>query len=84
VQGRKNVQIYTPDEPYTYGRCFCKTCGTSLGEILSDEDSFPIAANALDDEIGIRNSFHEFVAEKPSWCEIGDDAKQFQGHPESS
>ena len=83
VQGKEHVALYQPDPPYKYGRCFCKICGTSLGEILSEEDSFPIAANALDGEFGLRNQFHEFVAEKPSWYEICDDAKQFEGHPTS-
>jgi hypothetical protein len=81
IQGRENVQLFAPVAPYKYSRSFCKTCGTSLGEILSEEDSFPIAANTLDDDIQVANSFHEFVAEKPTWHEIGDDAKQFAGHP---
>ena len=83
VQGKEHVALYQPDPPYKYGRCFCKICGTSLGEILSEEDSFPIAANALDGEFGLTNQFHEFVAEKPSWYDICDDAKQFDGHPTS-
>jgi hypothetical protein len=32
----------------------------------------------------IQNQFHEFVAEKPSWYDICDDAKQFPGHPKST
>lgn len=84
IHGRENVQLFEPVSPYKYGRCFCKTCGTSLGEILSEEDSFPITANTLDSELALRNRFHEFVAEKPSWYEICDDANQFEGHPVSS
>ncbi|MFT6775025.1 MAG: hypothetical protein ACJA1L_002741 [Paracoccaceae bacterium] len=84
VQGRDNVQLYAPVAPYQYGRCFCKTCGSSLGEILSEDDSFPIAANALDDPIGLPVQFHEFVSEKPAWSVIGDDAKQYPGHPEGA
>ncbi|WP_248156386.1 GFA family protein [Roseibium sediminicola] len=83
IKGKDQVALYQPQAPYKYGRCFCKTCGSSLGEILSEEDSFPIAANALDTDIGTRNKFHEFVAEKPSWYEICDSAKQFAGHPET-
>lgn len=75
VQGKDEVALYQPTSPYKYGRCFCRICGTSLGEILSDEDNFPIAANALDTEFGLKNQFHEFVGEKPSWYEICDDAK---------
>jgi len=81
IEGREHVQLYNPISPYIYGRCFCKICGTSLGEILSEEASFPIAANALDDELEVKNSFHEFVDEKPSWYQICDDAKQSNGHP---
>ena len=81
VQGRENVQVFEAVPPYKYGRCFCRTCGTSLGEILSEDDSFPIAANALDSDLSLRSQFHEFVSEKPSWYEIYDDAKQFAGHP---
>ncbi|WP_422025419.1 GFA family protein [Pyruvatibacter mobilis] len=84
VSGRDNVAVYAPEAPYQYARCFCKTCGTSLGEILSEEDSFPISAHTLDTPLEITNTFHEFVAEKPTWSQIGDDAKQFDGHPTAS
>ncbi len=81
LQGQEHVMLYQPAPPYKYCRCFCKVCGTSLGEILSKEDSFPIAANALDGGLELKNQFHEFVVEKPSWYEICDDAKLFDGHP---
>ncbi|WP_227512261.1 GFA family protein [Tritonibacter mobilis] len=83
-QGRDNIALYQPEAPYKYARCFCKTCGTSLGEILSNEDSFPISAQTLDTDLDIRNRFHEFVSEKPLWYEICDTAEQFEGHPEMS
>ncbi|WP_136660142.1 GFA family protein [Nitratireductor sp. XY-223] len=83
IQGKEHVALYQPEAPYKYGRCFCRICGTSLGEILSQEDSFPIAANALDTEVGLENRFHEFVSEKPAWYEICDDAPQYEGHPPS-
>lgn len=84
LRGREHVALYRPDPPHSYGRCFCRICGSSLGEILSEEESFPIAANALDSDIGLTNRFHEFVAEKPSWYEICDGAPQYPGHPETA
>jgi len=84
IEGKEQVALFRPTAPYKYGRCFCKVCGSSLGEILSEEDSFPIAANALDGDLTLRNQFHEFVSEKPSWYDICDKAKQFDGHPEPS
>ncbi len=81
IAGKGDVALYQPAPPYKYGRCFCRICGSSLGEILSEEESFPIAANALDGVLEAGNSFHEFVGEKPGWYEICDGAKQSQGHP---
>ncbi len=82
VQGKEHVATHQPPAPYKYGRCFCKICGTSLGEILADADTFPIAANALDGEFSLTNQFHEFVSEKPHWYEICDDAPRSEGHPQ--
>jgi hypothetical protein len=84
VQGRELVARYEPDPPFKYARCFCKRCGTALGEVDSQQDSFPIAANCLDDDPIVRNRFHEFVGSKPAWYEICDGAKQFAEHPVKS
>lgn len=84
VQGREFVTRYEPVAPLKYVRCFCQKCGTALGEIDSPEESFPIAANCLDDDPIVRNLFHEFVVNKPAWYEICDDAKQFPEHPVKS
>ncbi|MEH6395821.1 hypothetical protein [Pseudoalteromonas sp.] len=42
---------------------------------------FPINAHCIDGEIDIENQFHEFVADKPAWLKIGDNAQQFEAHP---
>ncbi|MGD1933299.1 MAG: GFA family protein [Candidatus Phaeomarinobacter sp.] len=84
IAGRDQVQKYEPAPPHKYARCFCRVCGTSLGEILSDDASFPISANVLDDAPQVRNRFHEFVSEQPDWNEIGEDAPQIEGHPTQS
>ena len=84
IKGRDQVRTFEATAPYIYGRCFCKICGSSLGEILSPEDSFPIAANTIDSDVDWKNQSHEFVGEKPSWYEICDDAPQNIGHPSAS
>ena len=81
IEGRDPVARYEPVPPFRYVRCFCSRCGTSLGEILSEEQSFPINANCLDDDPVVRNRFHEFVSAKPAWYEICDTAPQFPKHP---
>ena len=82
LQGREFITTYKAVPPYQYDRCFCSVCGTALGEVLSNAKTFPISANCLDDDIEIKNAFHEFVCEKPSWLAIGDTAKQFDKHPQ--
>lgn len=81
IEGREFIKTYHPEEGYKYKRDFCINCGTSLGEMTSEESSFPIPANIIDDEIEIENSFHEFLSEKPKWLKICDDARQFLEHP---
>ncbi|WP_250207682.1 GFA family protein [Curvibacter sp. CHRR-16] len=81
LSGAESITTYKPEAPYKYNRCFCSKCGSSLGEVTSTNESFPVAANCFDNEIQLKNLFHEFVKEKPSWYEISDDAKQFMEHP---
>jgi hypothetical protein len=81
IEGRELVARFEPIPPFKYVRCFCSSCGTSLGEILSDEQSFPINANCLDGDPVVRNRFHEFVSAKPAWYDICDVAPQFSELP---
>ena len=81
VTGKEFVTEYKPEPPFKYKRCFCNKCGSSLGEILSADDKFPIAANALDSDPQIKVWFHEHVATKPSWQLVHDGVKLFEGDP---
>ncbi|MEO0913510.1 MAG: GFA family protein [Pseudomonadota bacterium] len=78
--GAEDIETVEPRAPYTYTRSFCRKCGTSLGEPLSPDGSFPINAQCLDTDPGIRNTFHEFVGERPAWLEATDDPRSL-GNP---
>ena len=84
VSGADSIATYEPEAGYRYARSFCSRCGSALGEMVGEEENFPIPANLFDTplELGVR--FHEFVAEKPDWLPICDDAKQFERHPVSN
>lgn len=82
IAGEELVARYSPEQPFRHVRSFCSRCGTALGE--PNGDLFPINAHCLDDDPGVRNRFHEFVASKPTWYEIGDGAPQFPEHPRTS
>ncbi|MGK0290728.1 MAG: hypothetical protein ACI86H_002187 [bacterium] len=81
ITGKELVIQYDPEPPYKYKRCFCGHCGSSLGEILSEDKEFPIAANSLDSDPEIKVLFHEHTASKPSWQILHEGAKLFEGNP---
>lgn len=81
VAGQELVARYEPAPPWNLVRCFCRVCGTHLGEPETNPRGFPIAADAFDDDPGVRLVLHEHVAEKPAWYEITDELPQFAGHP---
>lgn len=76
VSSQDHVAVYRPAKPNKYPRCFCKICGTSLGEILSEDESFPISANVFDGDLGLSVQFHEHLVDKPSWVvvDVAEDA----------
>lgn len=81
TSGTDAVASYQSDAPHDCVRCFCSRCGTALGEITSGNATFRVAAACFDDELGVRNGFHEFVSEKPDWQAICDEARQFATRP---
>ncbi len=81
ISGKAFIATFKAVAPYKYDRNFCSQCGSALGEILSGENMFPIAANCFDTDPGLEISFHEFVSEKPGWFKICDDAPQYEKHP---
>lgn len=81
TKGREVIGTYDPSPEFKFKRNFCTKCGTGMGEILSQDESFPISAHLFNDPISTRVKFHEWTCEKPAWLVIGDDAKQFEKDP---
>ena len=84
LQGQDLVARYEPEAPWTNTRCFCRVCETGLGEPDSGSDYFPIAAQTLDDDPGLRPILHEQVSGKPAWYEITDGLPEYEGRPPDS
>ncbi len=64
-------------------RRFCGTCGGKLSFHAADlPDRLWIAAGALDDDPGIRPSYHIFAASQAPWHEITDDLPRHAAYPE--
>lgn len=77
VSGAAAITSREPDAADHRDRSFCSQCGTTLGEMKSGGEEFPIAAHLLDDDLATSNRFHEFVSQKPAWQVICDGARQF-------
>lgn len=68
-----------PKEPeWKLERCFCRDCGTSLGDMVTG-DIYVVAASALDDDPGIQPTIHIHSGSKPDWYQLDDDLKKFEG-----
>ena len=78
TDGQDEIGKFKAGPDAKFERCFCKECGTSLGDMNSG-DIYVVAASALDDDPKIRPSLHIHTASKPDWYEIDDDLKKFSG-----
>lgn len=78
TEGQDEIAKFKSATEAKFERCFCKECGTSLGDMASG-NVYVIAASALDDDPKIRPSLHIHTASKPEWYEIVDDLKKFEG-----
>jgi len=78
TEGQDEIARYRPETDWKLDRCFCKKCGTSLGDMATG-DIYVIAASALDDDPKIQPTLHIHTASKPDWYEITDDLKKFEG-----
>ncbi|MEP4770253.1 MAG: GFA family protein [Roseibium sp.] len=78
TEGQDKIARYKVEPDGKFNRCFCKDCGTSLGDMASG-DIYVVAASALDDDPGIRPSLHIHTASKPDWYQIDDNLKKFEG-----
>jgi hypothetical protein len=83
VAGADAIATWKSDGPHVCDRSFCARCGTALGEFTSASATFRLAASCFDDELTVSNGFHEFVAEKPRWQVICDEARQFATQPQA-
>ncbi len=76
--GHDEIAKFKSGAESKFERCFCKECGTSLGDMAAG-DVYVIAASALDDDPKIRPILHIHTSSKPKWYEIVDDLKTFEG-----
>ena len=73
---------YEVSDPQSLGYCHCTRCQHWTGSSLYDDlGAVYFVAAGLMPDLDLRPSFHQQVAYKASWHEIGDDAPQFAEMP---
>ena len=65
-------------------KTFCRTCGSPMVNSWDpDPDNYGLAMGTLDDDPGVRPSYHIFVGSKAPWYDITDNLPQFDTFPAS-
>jgi hypothetical protein len=65
-------------------RTFCSVCGSTLVTIFPNApEALGLAMGTLDDDPGVKPSFHVHVASKAPWHEITDSLPQFETTPDA-
>jgi hypothetical protein len=78
--GKDLLTLYASSPTTT--RTFCKVCGSTLVSLFHDTpDTVGLPMGTLDDDPGIRPTFHVFVWSKAPWFEIKDQLPQFDTFP---
>ena len=81
--GEEHLTRYTSSPGTT--RTFCGICGSTLISLFDDNPrTIGLPMGTLDDDPGVRPSFHVFVGSKAPWFEITDDLPQFDTLPPPS
>lgn len=75
TSGADSLGVYHSSEKGR--RCFCRHCGSPLGE-LKDGELRWVALGTVDGDPGVRPEAHIFVASKAPWHEISDGLPQFE------
>ena len=80
--GEHNLASYRSSQSVV--RTFCRSCGSALQFITETKpESFALALGTLDDDPGVRPSYHIFVGSKAPWFEITDKLPQHVAYPQA-
>lgn len=66
LAGKALLTRYRPRPPFRFTRTFCRRCGTAFGDPETGR-VVAIAASCLDDDPGVRASFHEYAPDEAAW-----------------
>jgi hypothetical protein len=64
-----------------FGNAFCGICGSPMPRDVPARGFIVVPAGALDDDPGVRATYHIFVASKAPWHEITDGLPHYSEYP---
>jgi hypothetical protein len=81
LRGQDEVSKFRMPNTQRFGNWFCRVCGSPVPRDVPALNVVLIPAGSLDDDPGVRPSYHIFVNSKAAWEEITDALPR---HPEYS
>jgi hypothetical protein len=81
LRGVEQVVTYRLPSAQRFGNAFCGVCGSPVPREIPALDVMLIPAGVIDDDPGVRASYHIFVGSKAPWHEITDALPQFAEYP---
>jgi hypothetical protein len=82
VQGREHIRSFESSEGCI--RSFCGHCGSPLPVVRPGLENALIPAGTLDDDPGVRPSFHIFSSSRAPWEQITDGLLQHERWPDGN
>jgi len=71
--GEKNIGRYDVPEAERFARCFCRTCGSPMPQLLRDASAWLVPAGSLDSFPIIAADARIFFASRAPWAQPGDE-----------
>lgn len=80
VSGQENIRTFIlPSTQHIKG--FCKTCGSSMPNILNDGKLLMVPAGSLDGPCTLKPTAHIYLSDKASWDENLEGVNKFEEFP---
>ncbi len=79
VKGEDLVQLYQ-SSPQGH-RGFCRVCGSNVPVYSRNRKTVWVPAGTLDDDPGMRSTFHMFVGSRAPWMALDDELAKYDESP---
>lgn len=81
LRGADNLASYKPEDAKSFTHVFCRTCGSGMPRVNSENNYTTVPFGSLDDDPGKRPDDHIYVGSKVPWYDFEDNLPAFEDGP---